>query len=83
MKTPSCGAHGGTPDVIEDGVTGILVPHGDAAPLSRALESLLSDPVRASDIGARGRERVRTMFTFERFQSRLRQVLDDVVSLKP
>jgi len=77
------GAHGGTPDVIDDGVTGILVPHGDVALLSSALESLLSDPVRASEMGARGRERVRTIFTFERFQLRLRQVLEDVVSLRP
>ena len=52
------GAHGGTPDVIEDGVTGLLVPHGDIARLSRALESLLADPARAREMGARGRERV-------------------------
>ena len=77
------GAHGGTPDVIEDGVTGMLVPHGDAALLSSALESLLADPARAREMGARGRESVQTIFTFERFQSRLTQVLEDVVRLKP
>jgi phosphatidyl-myo-inositol dimannoside synthase len=76
------GAHGGTPDVIEDGVTGLLVPHGDATLLSNALESLLADPVRAIEMGVRGRERVRTIFTFERFQSRLKQVLEDVVKWK-
>src|ERR1700730_12288666 len=76
------GAHGGTPDVIEDGVTGMLVPHGDAVLLSAALESLLADPARASEMGSRGRESVQTIFTFERFRSRLTQVLEDVVSLK-
>ena len=45
-------------DVIEDGVTGWLVPHGDIERLSRALESLLADPVRAREMGARGRERL-------------------------
>jgi glycosyltransferase involved in cell wall biosynthesis len=76
------GAHAGTPDVIEDGVTGVLVPHGDAALLSSALESLLSDPARASEMGARGRERVRAKFTFEQFQTRLTQVLGDIVAWK-
>jgi len=73
------GAHGGTPDVIEDSVTGFLVPHGDVAHLSRALESLLLDPQLASQMGARGLERVRTEFTFEKFQSRLGRILDDVL----
>ena len=73
------GAHGGTPDVIEDGVSGILVPHGDVAILSKALLSLLSDPARASEMGARGRERVHTEYTFEHFQSGLTRVMGDVL----
>jgi phosphatidylinositol alpha-1,6-mannosyltransferase len=77
------GAHGGTPDVIEDGVTGTLVPHGDAALLSSALQSLLTDPARAREMGERGRERVRTDFAFEQFQSRLAQVLEEVATWKP
>jgi glycosyltransferase involved in cell wall biosynthesis len=76
------GAHGGTPDVIEDGVTGLLVPHGDATLLSSALGSLLANPACATEIGRLGRERVRTDFTFEQFQSRLTQVLEDVVIRK-
>jgi glycosyltransferase involved in cell wall biosynthesis len=76
------GAHGGTPDVIEDGVTGVLVPHGDAALLSSALESLLANPASASEMGARGRERVLTDFSFEQFQTRLTQVLEDIVVWK-
>jgi glycosyltransferase involved in cell wall biosynthesis len=73
------GAHGGIPDVIEDGVTGLLVPHGDIARLARALESLLVDPARAIEMGARGRERVQTTYTFAQFQSRLIQVMEDVL----
>jgi phosphatidylinositol alpha-1,6-mannosyltransferase len=76
------GAHGGTPEVIEDGVTGLLVPHGDVALLSSALKSLLADPVHASEMGTRGRERVRTVFTFEQFQSRLARLLEDVLIWK-
>jgi glycosyltransferase involved in cell wall biosynthesis len=73
------GAHGGIPDVIEDGVTGLLVPHRDIARLSLALKSLLTDSARASEMGARGRECVQTTYTFAQFQSRLTQVMEDVV----
>jgi glycosyltransferase involved in cell wall biosynthesis len=73
------GAHGGTPDVIEDGVTGVLVPHGDVAMLSNALISLLADPARAAEMGARGRDRVQTDYTFERFQSGLSHLLEEVL----
>jgi glycosyltransferase involved in cell wall biosynthesis len=73
------GAHGGTPDVIEDGVTGLLVPHGDIERLSGALESLLTNPELAAEMGAKGRDRIERFFTFEQFRGRLRQVLDDVL----
>jgi phosphatidylinositol alpha-1,6-mannosyltransferase len=76
------GAHGGTLDVIEDGVTGWLVPHGDIEHLSRALESLLADPERAREMGARGRERVLRTFSFEQFQTKLTQILNDVLVQK-
>jgi phosphatidyl-myo-inositol dimannoside synthase len=73
------GAHGGTPDVIEDGVSGVLVLHGDVAILSTALVSLMADPVRAREMGMRGCERVQSDYTFERFQSGLGDVMEDVL----
>jgi phosphatidyl-myo-inositol dimannoside synthase len=76
------GAHGGTPDVIEEGVTGLLVPHGNIAALAEALESLLANPARAAEMGARGRERVERTFSFEQFQARLTGMLEDVLSRK-
>jgi phosphatidyl-myo-inositol dimannoside synthase len=73
------GAHGGVLDVIEDGVTGRLVPHGDIELLSRALESLLADPASAAEMGARGRDCVASKFSFEQFKIRLTHVLEDVL----
>jgi phosphatidylinositol alpha-1,6-mannosyltransferase len=73
------GAHGGIPDIVKDGVTGLLVPHGDAERLAEALESLLDNPTRAREMGALGRERVRKEYTFEEFQSRLVKIMDDVL----
>ncbi len=46
------GAHGGAPEVIIDGVTGYLVPYGDAAQLSTSIETLLSDPALAREMGS-------------------------------
>lgn len=74
------GAHGGTPDIVEDGVTGLLVPHGDTDRVGQALESLLSHPDEARQMGERGRERVFREFSFERFQSSLEELLRDVSS---
>ena len=76
------GAHGGIPDVSEDGVTGKLVPHGDIERLCEALESLLADPARAVEMGARGRERIEGEFSFEQFEDRLTRILDDVLLRK-
>ena len=73
------GAHGGIPDIVEDGVTGLLVPHGDAERLAQAIESLFNNPSRAREMGARGRERVRKDYTFEEFRSRLTRILDAVL----
>lgn len=74
------GAHGGTPDVVDDGETGLLVQHGDIAQLARAVESFLTDPAAAGAMGARGRRRVQEMYTFERFQSRLQSILEEVLA---
>ena len=46
----------GTPDVVRDGVTGMLVPPSDAEQLAGALSALTNDPVQARVMGRRGRE---------------------------
>jgi phosphatidyl-myo-inositol dimannoside synthase len=73
------GAHGGIPDIVEDGVTGLLVPHGDVDRLAQALESLFSNPTRAREMGARGRERLSKTFSFGQFQLRLTGILDNLL----
>jgi lipopolysaccharide/colanic/teichoic acid biosynthesis glycosyltransferase/glycosyltransferase involved in cell wall biosynthesis len=56
----------GAVDAVEDGVTGLLVPVGDAAALSDALLRLLEDPELSAAIGAAGRARVERQYTTER-----------------
>ncbi|MGC1485286.1 MAG: glycosyltransferase [Candidatus Acidiferrum sp.] len=69
------GAHGGAPEVIEDGVTGYLVAHGDAPQLATSIETLLSDPAMAQKMGARGRQRVERDFRFSVFAKSLKKIL--------
>jgi mannosyltransferase len=51
--------------VVEDGVTGSLVPPGDVDALVAALEPLMRDPDAASAMGARGRARVVEKFSLD------------------
>jgi glycosyltransferase involved in cell wall biosynthesis len=51
-------ALGGMPELIEDGVDGILVPPDDPLALASALRSLVSDPSRALRMGAAARAKV-------------------------
>ena len=74
-KPVIAGAHAGAPEVVEDGVTGFLVPHGDVQQLTTALRTLLASPGRARDMGAKGRARVEKEFQFEKFASTLEQIL--------
>lgn len=56
-------AVGGIPEVVDDGVTGLLVPFDAADPraledgLAEAINSLVADPARAQTMGSAGRER--------------------------
>lgn len=69
------GAHGGAPEVIVDGVTGYLVQYGDVDQLSTSIETLLSEPALARDMGARGCERVEHQFRFTVFAKALKKIL--------
>jgi glycosyltransferase involved in cell wall biosynthesis len=55
-------AVGGLPGLIEDGVTGLLVPAGDEQALGRALATLRDDPPRARAMAERGQAHVRRLY---------------------
>ena len=52
-------------EVVDPGVTGLLVPPEDVDKLADAIESLLDDRARRLRMGEAGRERVRREFTLE------------------
>jgi phosphatidyl-myo-inositol dimannoside synthase len=70
------GCHGGTPDVIEDGVSGFLVKHGDEQRLAQIIERLLRDASLREIIGTRARSRVKNYFQFENFRQHLETILE-------
>jgi len=55
---------GGIPEVVADGVTGLLVPPDDVDALAAALNELIRDPARAEAMGQAGRERAVTEFSW-------------------
>jgi len=55
---PIATAVGGTPEVVEQGVNGLLVPPGDAAALAGALADLLTDPALRARLGEAARQTV-------------------------
>ena len=56
---------GGLPEVVDDGVTGLVVPSRDAEALADAVVSLLGDPELRARMCAAGRERFLERFTVE------------------
>ena len=62
-------AVGGLLDLVEDGVTGLLVPPRDPTALAAALGQLLADPEARRAMGAAGRERIAREFSWEAWRS--------------
>jgi phosphatidylinositol alpha-1,6-mannosyltransferase len=72
------GAHGGAPEVIQDGVTGYLVQHGDTVQLATSIDALLSNPEHAKHMGECGRERVEREFHFTVFAKAFQKILREL-----
>jgi N-acetyl-alpha-D-glucosaminyl L-malate synthase BshA len=54
---------GGIPEVVEDTVSGLLVPSADPDALARAVESLIQDPKRRATMGEAAQRRARERFS--------------------
>jgi phosphatidylinositol alpha-1,6-mannosyltransferase len=74
------GAHGGTPEIIEEGINGYLVPYGDVTQLTARLLRLLSDESCRRRMGQQAFERVCSNFTYPHFSAELTRLLDGVLA---
>ena len=75
-------AVGGTPEVVDDGVSGYLVPPGDPAALARRLLDLLGSELVRRRMGQAGHRRVREHFTFEAQARQYAALFDALVPQK-
>jgi mannosyltransferase len=65
--------------VVEEGVTGMLTPPGDADSLAAAIEPLMRDPAAAAALGARARQRVLEKFSLDVEANRIAEVYRTLV----
>ena len=71
---------GGIPEVIEDGVNGLLVESGNIEELADALAVLMRDLTAAERLGEKGRMRVQENFTAQIMAERTADVYRQIVA---
>jgi len=69
---------GAYPEVIEDGVSGLLVPPGDARALADGIERILGDTELQRRLGRAGRERIADHFSWRQTALRTVELYDEV-----
>jgi glycosyltransferase involved in cell wall biosynthesis len=81
VGTPTVGyRHGGIPEAVRDGVTGLLAAEGDVAGLRAALARALDDDALWAQLSAAARRHVETEFDLGRQTARLEALYDEVCS---
>ncbi|MEW6685358.1 MAG: glycosyltransferase family 4 protein [Candidatus Edwardsbacteria bacterium] len=70
---------GGTPEIVVDGETGLLVPPKEAKALAQAIISLLKNREFREKMGRQGKERVQRNFSLESHLRGMEEVFDEVI----
>jgi len=66
---------GGIPDIVENGITGFLVPQHDPITLADKIEMLIINPLIRLQMGKMGRKKYEKNFTMKIFEHRLVEIL--------
>lgn len=69
-------AHGGLVEIVQQGVTGLLVPPRDAPALTNAMAALAADPSLRAAMGQAGLARQRAVFSVQGYADRVGAVLN-------
>ncbi len=72
--------YAGIPDLVTDGVDGLLVEHGDTRAWARAIERLLDEPALAARLSEAARRKVLASFTFDRTLERTEAVYREAIA---
>ncbi len=70
---------GGVYSVVSDNETGLVVPPSNSARLAERILELLDDPLRARNLGLKGRELVREEFNVERMVAETAELYREIV----
>jgi starch synthase len=93
LEAMACGtavvasAVGGIPEVVDDGVTGLLVPYDEQDPdafqrgLAQSVNELLADPHRVAAMGQAGRARAITEFSWSAVADRTVQLYEQLLAV--
>ena len=71
---------GGIPEVVKNGVTGLVVPRNNATRFADALCELITDRERCEDMGRAGRKEVEEHFSLNQHAHRISQLLTDAAT---
>lgn len=71
---------GAVPEIVEDKITGILVPPEDSEKLAGAVIELLQNKEKARKIGIAGRKRVERLFSIEKHTRQIEEVYLSLLS---
>ena len=71
---------GEVPHLIEDGVSGLLVPAEAVEPLAAAIESLLRDPDQRTALGRAARKRILENYSAEQMSEDYLRLYKDVTA---
>jgi glycosyltransferase involved in cell wall biosynthesis len=72
---------GGVPEIVEDGVNGILVPPGRSDLLAEAIKNCLSAPEKRRAMGEAGYHKVKSEFTFESQTQKLEAIYLEILNM--
>jgi colanic acid/amylovoran biosynthesis glycosyltransferase len=71
--------HAGIPELIEDGVSGFLVPERNESALADALQRLAREPGRWAAMGRAGRARIELEYDIDKLNDRLAGLLESLI----
>ncbi|WP_421655577.1 glycosyltransferase [Leptothermofonsia sp. ETS-13] len=73
--------HGGIPELVEDGISGFLVPERDVAALGDRIGYLIEHPERWSEMGQAGRTYIETHYDINQLNDRLVELYQQVLEV--
>lgn len=72
-------AVGGVPEIVEDGINGVLVPKERPDLLAEAIKGCLADPGKSRMMGEAGYNKVKSEFTFESQTQKLEAIYNEIL----